>query len=117
MANQEKVLLIILDGWGVHEAYNGNAIAQAKTPTFDRLWSEYPHCLLATSGESVGLPEGQMGTSEVNHMTIGAGRVIFQDLVKINRAMEDKTFFSNPAILRAFAHVKNISQRSILKAC
>jgi 2,3-bisphosphoglycerate-independent phosphoglycerate mutase len=106
MTNQEKILLIILDGWGVHADYRGNAIARAKTPTFDRLMSTYPNCLLETAGESVGLPEGQMGTSEVNHMTIGAGRVIFQDLVRINRSIAEGTFFSNPAFTRAFDHVR-----------
>jgi len=85
MANKNKILLIILDGFGLGKAYKGNAISQAKTPCFDKLWDSKSTATLQASGESVGLPEGQMGTSEVNHMTIGSGRVIFQDLVKINR--------------------------------
>jgi 2,3-bisphosphoglycerate-independent phosphoglycerate mutase len=84
----------------------GNAILQAKTPNFDRLWRRFPHAVLAAAGESVGLPPGQMGTSEVNHMTIGAGRVIFQDLVRINEAIKDKSFFRNQAMGAAFEHVK-----------
>jgi 2,3-bisphosphoglycerate-independent phosphoglycerate mutase len=106
MNNQDKVLLLILDGWGIFKEYPGNAIAKANTPTFDQVWQRYPKAILATSGESVGLPEGQMGTSEVNHMAIGAGRVIYQDLVRINKAISDKTFFTNQAFLKAFEHVK-----------
>lgn len=101
-----KVLLIILDGWGLGRDYPGNAIKKAKTPVFDRLWHSFPHAVMAASGESVGLPEGQIGTSEVNHMTIGAGRVIFQDLVRINKAIKDKSFYQNPAFLQVCQHVK-----------
>lgn len=95
-----------MDGWGYREEKEGNAIALANKPTFDALWNQYPHAIVPASGLAVGLPEGQMGTSEVNHMVIGAGRIIYQDLVKINNAIEDKTFFKNPALLAAMEHVK-----------
>lgn len=95
-----------MDGWGYREEQSGNAIARANTPTFDALWNQYPHAIVPASGLAVGLPEGQMGTSEVNHMVIGSGRIIYQDLVKINRAIEDKTFFKNPALTSAMEHVK-----------
>jgi 2,3-bisphosphoglycerate-independent phosphoglycerate mutase len=102
----KRVVLIILDGWGLKGTEKGNAIKQAKTPNFDKFWLKYPNAILQASGESVGLPKGQMGTSEVNHMTIGAGRVIFQDLLRINRAIKDKSFFENKAIQKVFEHVK-----------
>jgi 2,3-bisphosphoglycerate-independent phosphoglycerate mutase len=101
-----KVLTIILDGWGLNKAYEGNAIYLAKTPYFDELWHSRPRAILHASGEWVGLPDGQMGTSEVNHLTIGAGRVAFQDLVRINKAIEEKSFEDNPAFVQAFEHVK-----------
>jgi 2,3-bisphosphoglycerate-independent phosphoglycerate mutase len=103
---KNKVILVIMDGWGHSTNLVGNAIAAAKTPNFDAYWNEYPHALLEASGESVGLPEGQMGTSEVNHMTIGAGRVIFQDLVKINKAIENDELAQNHAIMQTLEHVK-----------
>lgn len=106
MKNSKKVLLIILDGWGIKEPYEGNAIALANTPFWDRLWHSHPRAILQVSGESVGLPEGQMGTSEVNHLTIGAGRIAYQDLVKINHAIKSGTYKTNPAFVKAFEHVK-----------
>ena len=84
----KKVVLCILDGWGIGEDCTFNAIAAANTPNFDRLWAQYPHTTLNTSGLSVGLPEGQMGNSEVGHITIGSGRIAYQDLPKINQALE-----------------------------
>lgn len=105
----QNILLIIMDGWGYRENANGNAIALAKKPNFDRLWQTYPHRILPASGTAVGLPEGQMGTSEVNHMVIGAGRILYQDLVKINQAIEDKTFFQNPALTKGMEHAKKNS--------
>src|SRR6202044_919342 len=84
----KQAVLIVLDGWGWREDKKDNAIAVAKTPTFNRLWKEYPHALLEASGLAVGLPEGQMGNSEVGHTNIGAGRVVYQDLVRINLACE-----------------------------
>jgi 2,3-bisphosphoglycerate-independent phosphoglycerate mutase len=97
------VTLVILDGWGCAPAGPGNAVALAETPVFDRLWAEYPHTTIKASGEAVGLPPGQMGNSEVGHLTIGSGRVLDQDLQRINRAIEDGSFFENPALEAAFA--------------
>ena len=102
-ARFELVVLVVLDGWGCAPAGPGNAIELAKTPVFDRLWREYPHTTLKASGEAVGLPPGQMGNSEVGHLTIGSGRVLDQDLQRINRSIEDGTFFENPALKAAFA--------------
>ena len=97
------VALVILDGWGCAPAGPGNAVSLADTPNFDRLWAEYPHTTLEASGKAVGLPPGQMGNSEVGHLTIGSGRVLDQDLQRINRAIEDGSFFENPALKAAFA--------------
>ena len=91
-------LLVILDGWGYREASENNAIALAETPTWDRLWANEAHTLISASGENVGLPEGQMGNSEVGHMNLGAGRVIYQDFTRVSNAIKDKSFFANPAI-------------------
>jgi 2,3-bisphosphoglycerate-independent phosphoglycerate mutase len=96
------VALVILDGWGCAPPGPGNAVELAETPVFDRLWAEYPHTTLKASGEAVGLPPGQMGNSEVGHLTIGAARVLDQDLQRINRAIEDGSFFENPALKAAF---------------
>jgi len=96
------VALVILDGWGCAPPGPGNAVELADTPNFDRLWREYPHTTLQASGEAVGLPPGQMGNSEVGHLTIGSGRVLFQDLMRLNRAIEDGSLFSNPALVSAF---------------
>ena len=101
-----KVLLAVLDGWGLGKAYPGNAISLANIPFFDSLWAKYPHTQLDTSGEAVGLPKGQMGTSEVNHFAIGAGKVVSQDLVRINQAIEDGSFYQNQALEKIFTHVK-----------
>ena len=112
---KKKVIVIILDGWGLKDSDIGNAIRQAKTPNFERFWHSYPHAVLQSAGEAVGLPAGQMGTSEVNHMIIGAGRVIFQDLVRINKAIKNKSFFSNKAIISAFDHVKKYNSTLHIK--
>jgi hypothetical protein len=96
------VTLVILDGWGLAPPGPGNAVLLAGTPVFDRLWDEFPHTTLAASGEAVGLPDGQMGNSEVGHLTIGAGRRLYQDLMRVNRAIEDGSFFENPALVGAF---------------
>jgi 2,3-bisphosphoglycerate-independent phosphoglycerate mutase len=96
------VVLVVLDGWGCAPPGPGNAVERAETPVFDRLWREYPHTTLKASGEAVGLPPGQMGNSEVGHLTIGSGRVLDQDLQRINRAIEDGSFFENPALKAAF---------------
>jgi 2,3-bisphosphoglycerate-independent phosphoglycerate mutase len=96
------VVLVVLDGWGCAPPGPGNAVELADTPVFDDLWARFPHTTLEASGESVGLPPGQMGNSEVGHLTIGAGRVVYQDLVRINKAIEDGSFYSNPALTAAF---------------
>jgi 2,3-bisphosphoglycerate-independent phosphoglycerate mutase len=96
------VALVILDGWGLAPAGPGNAVELADTPNFDRLWRRFPHTTLDASGEAVGLPPGQMGNSEVGHLTIGSGRVLFQDLMRVNKSIEDGSFFENPALLSAF---------------
>ncbi|MCB1644937.1 MAG: 2,3-bisphosphoglycerate-independent phosphoglycerate mutase [Pseudomonadales bacterium] len=98
MTKKVPHVLIILDGWGYREAAADNAISLATTPTWDRLWAERPHTLISGSGLDVGLPDGQMGNSEVGHMTLGAGRVIDQDLTKITKAVSDGSFFTNPVI-------------------
>jgi len=98
----KPVVLCILDGWGLSETEEGNAVAQARTPTFDRLMAEAPCTTLTAHGEAVGLPEGQMGNSEVGHTNIGAGRVVWMDLPRIDKAIEDGSFAENP-VLRDFA--------------
>jgi 2,3-bisphosphoglycerate-independent phosphoglycerate mutase len=96
------VALVVLDGWGCSPPGPGNAVELAGTPVFDRLWAEHPHATLAASGEAVGLPEGQMGNSEVGHLTIGSGRILFQDLQRVNVAIRDGSFFENEALVGAF---------------
>jgi 2,3-bisphosphoglycerate-independent phosphoglycerate mutase len=105
-AAQQPVVLIVLDGWGVHDTREHNAIALADTPFYDRLWRDYPHAVLDASEERVGLPTGQMGNSEIGHMTIGAGKIIATDLVRISQSITDKTWDVNPAFLTLFEHVK-----------
>lgn len=95
-----KVVLIIMDGWGWREERDGNAVQLAETPNVDRLWRQYPHTLINASGPHVGLPEGQMGNSEVGHLNLGAGRVVFQDFVRIDNAIADGSFFDNEALAR-----------------
>lgn len=102
----KKVLLCILDGVGIREDTYGNAVANAKTPCLDKLMKQYPHTQLSASGELVGLPEGQMGNSEVGHMNIGAGRIVYQPLGLINAKIKDRTFFSNKELLATIEHVK-----------
>ena len=103
---RRPVVLVVLDGWGYREAREGNAIALSNTPHWDRLWARAPRTLLAASGLAVGLPEGQMGNSEVGHLNLGAGRVVMQDLVRINQAIADGQFFENPAFVEACDKVK-----------
>ena len=97
---------MILDGWGLAPPGPGNAVELAETPVFDRLWAELPHSHLKASGEAVGLPPGQMGNSEVGHLTIGSGRVLFQDLMRVNVAIESGELFENPALVEAFQRAK-----------
>ncbi|MEK7095361.1 MAG: 2,3-bisphosphoglycerate-independent phosphoglycerate mutase [Patescibacteria group bacterium] len=105
-STKKPVMLIILDGWGYREDHKDNAIAASKTPFFNSIWHEYPHSLLKASGEAVGLPEGQMGNSEVGHTTIGAGKPVDTDLVRIGKAIKSGAFESNPAFVELFNHVK-----------
>jgi len=109
MANdKKKVALIILDGWGIGDGSKADAIANSRTPFVDSLYKQYPHSTLRTSGEDVGLPNGQMGNSEVGHLNIGAGRVVYQDLVRITKDIENKVLDKNPVLLEALQYaVKN----------
>ena len=104
--NVTPVLLIILDGFGYREETDYNAILAARKPNWDRLWRDYPHTLLNASEKFVGLPSGQMGNSEVGHLNIGAGRVVYQDLSRVDVAIEDGSFFTNPALSKAVASAK-----------
>ena len=101
------VVLVILDGWGYCEEKRGNAIVNAQTPVMDSLWAAYPHTLIRTSGKAVGLPEGQMGNSEVGHLNIGAGRVVPQELVRISDAVEDGSIKLNPALVKICQEVRD----------
>lgn len=101
-----KALLMILDGWGIGNGTKSDVIAQMPTPYWDSLLAKYPHSQLQASGEYVGLPDGQMGNSEVGHLNIGAGRIVYQDLVKINRACADNSILENAAIKKAFEFAK-----------
>lgn len=106
MNKHHPLVLIILDGWGYRKDTSANAIAHAHKPNWDDFIKHYPHVLISGSGRSVGLPEGQMGNSEVGHMTIGAGRLIDQDLTRIDKAIEDGTFFQNETFVRALQQAK-----------
>ena len=99
--NKKTTALFILDGWGYSETSTSNAIAAANTPNWDALWNTQPHALIKTSGLAVGLPEGQMGNSEVGHMNLGAGRVVYQNFTRIGKAIEDGSFFENAALVTA----------------
>ena len=102
----KKAALIILDGWGINRNTDYNAVAQAATPNLDLLLAEYPHVEIKTSGMAVGLPEGQMGNSEVGHLNIGAGRVVYQDLTRISKSIQDGDFFTNKTLLKCLNRTK-----------
>lgn len=104
--SKSPVALIILDGFALRGETKGNAVAHAKKPNFDRYWGTYPHAQLTASGEAVGLPDGQMGNSEVGHLNIGAGRIVYQSLTRINVDIREKTFFQNEQFLNAINHAK-----------
>lgn len=106
MNRPKPLALIILDGFALREEREGNAIAQANKPNFDRLWESFPHTTLEASGEAVGLPDGQMGNSEVGHLNIGAGRIVYQDFTRINKAIRSGEFFKHEVLLEAVQHVK-----------
>jgi 2,3-bisphosphoglycerate-independent phosphoglycerate mutase len=103
---KNPIILMILDGYGLSDKKEGNAILAAKTPNLDRLFSTYPHSILEASGMSVGLPEGQMGNSEVGHLNIGAGRIVYQDLTRISKSIRDGDFFRNVTLIRAIENAK-----------
>lgn len=104
---KKKVILMILDGWGITQDPKVSAIAQAETPFIDSLYTKYPHAQLLTHGMNVGLPEGQMGNSEVGHMNLGAGRIVYQDLAKIDRAVKEHSVQNEPELKAAFEYAKN----------
>lgn len=104
--SKRKVLLMILDGWGKGNKSKSDVVYQGNTPFMDSLMEKYPNSELLASGENVGLPDGQMGNSEVGHLNIGAGRIVYQDLVKINKAIEDNSIAKNPQIVKAFTYAK-----------
>jgi len=105
--SQKKTMLMILDGWGIGKGDKADVISQVPTPNMDRLEKEYPFSHLYASGENVGLPDGQMGNSEVGHLNIGAGRVVYQDLVKINMACKDDSIFENETLVEAFSYARD----------
>lgn len=105
----KPVALIILDGFAFRDEVFGNAVAQANKPNFDRYYANYPHNTLGASGSSVGLPDGQMGNSEVGHLNIGAGRIVYQSLTRVNKSITDGDFFENQAFMDAIHHVKKIT--------
>lgn len=102
----KPIVLTIIDGFGLREEVHGNAMKQAKKVNFDQLWNQYPHSTLEASGQAVGLPEGQMGNSEVGHLNIGSGRVVYQPLELINKSIKERTFFDNSELLNVMNHVK-----------
>ncbi|KGP72873.1 2,3-bisphosphoglycerate-independent phosphoglycerate mutase [Pontibacillus yanchengensis] len=106
MSNNNLAALIILDGYGLREEEYGNAVKQANTPNFDRLWNQYPHTQLTAKGEAVGLPEGQMGNSEVGHLNIGAGRIVYQSLTRVNMSIREGDFFENERFIEAIENAK-----------
>ena len=103
---RKTTILTILDGYGLREEIHGNAVKLANNPVFEMLWNNYPHSQLEASGQAVGLPKGQMGNSEVGHMNIGAGRIVYQALELINKSIEDKDFFTNEELLKVINHTK-----------
>ena len=103
---KKPLVLTILDGWGFSSATEGNAIAAARKPTYDSLLREYPNTLIRTSGKAVGLPDGQMGNSEVGHLNIGAGRIILMDVTRLDQLIASGVFFKNPVLLDSLRHAR-----------
>src|SRR6202158_4773520 len=107
MAKRPKpIVLTVLDGWGYRAETNGNAVALARKPTYDALLKKFANTLIHTSGPYVGLPEGQMGNSEVGHLNIGAGRIVHMDVTRIDQMIASGEFFSNPTLLAAMHHAR-----------
>src|SRR5271169_4966121 len=111
MPRPKPLVLIILDGWGYAPPSNANAISLARKPTYDQLLREYPNTLIHTSGRFVGLPDGQMGNSEVGHLNIGAGRVVHMDITRIDLMIENGELFRHPVLLAAMKHAKANGRR------
>lgn len=111
MSAPKPVALIILDGFGLRGETQGNAVAQAKKPNYDRYMAQFPHTTLTACGEAVGLPEGQMGNSEVGHLNIGAGRIVYQDLTRISKSIREGEFFENETLLAAIRHAKSNNKK------
>ena len=105
--SKKPTVLMILDGYGLNDKEKGNAVAEGKTPVMDKLMAEYPFVKGYASGMAVGLPDGQMGNSEVGHLNMGAGRIVYQDLTKITKAIQDGDFFENKALIAACENVKS----------
>src|SRR6266699_726143 len=106
MTRPKPLVLIILDGWGYRAETKANAIALARKPNYDRLLSEYPNTLIHTSGKYVGLPDGQMGNSEVGHLNIGAGRIVHMDITRIDLMIQNGEFFSHPVLVDVMKHAR-----------
>jgi len=106
---KKPIALIIMDGFGESKITVGNAVIAAKTPNLDKIVKEYPHTLIQASGLDVGLPDGQMGNSEVGHTNIGAGRIVYQDLTRVSKSINDGDFFTNEVLLKAMENAKDRS--------
>jgi 2,3-bisphosphoglycerate-independent phosphoglycerate mutase len=104
--SSKRVVLLVLDGWGINTSKKGNAIASARIPVYNKIMSDYPHAALQASGEAVGLPDGQMGNSEVGHLNLGAGRIVYQDSTRISLAIRNGEFFQNPVLIASLETVK-----------
>src|SRR5712672_479179 len=118
MAKRPKpIVLTVLDGWGFRAETKGNAIALARKPTYDALLKKFPNTLIHTSGPYVGLPEGQMGNSEVGHLNIGAGRVVLMDVTRIDRMIASGEFYSNPVLLDAMHHARQDHRLHLMGLC
>src|ERR1700730_11944258 len=107
MSNKKKVILVIMDGWGIGQQASADAIRHARVPFVSSLYQQYPNTTLVTYGEAVGLPEGQMGNSEVGHLNLGAGRIVYQELQRINVAIKDGSLAKNPVLLNSINYAKN----------
>ena len=111
--SKKTTVLMILDGYGLNDRKDHNAVAEANTPVMDKLMKEYPFVKGNASGMAVGLPEGQMGNSEVGHLNMGAGRIVYQELTRITKEIQDGTFFENPALVKAMENCKANDSRCI----
>src|SRR5689334_13461347 len=109
--SKRKVILVIMDGWGLGKVKSADAIQNASVPFVSSLYSKYPNTTLVTCGEAVGLPDGQMGNSEVGHLNLGAGRIVYQELQRINVAIRDKSFASNPVLLESLRYAKTNNKK------